>query len=108
MATWIKAACSVRITKATFDFGSSIWSVEGYLDFLGPKGCELIADDGKFFKHSWHCDSAARDVRKMIEEKVGADLFEQAEMWDTLSKSDKQLREEEIERKRRRAEGKSY
>jgi len=108
MATWIKAACSVRITKATFDFGESIWSVEGYLDFLGIKGCEMIADNGKFFKHSWFCDQAARDVRKMIEDKVGVDLFEQAEMWSTLSKSEQQIEEDEMERKRRRAEGKSY
>ncbi len=108
MSSWIKAACSVRITKATFDFGEKIWSVEGYLDFLGPKGMDLIADGGKFFKHSWYCDNNARTLREMIAEKVGADLFEQAEMWDTLSKSDQQIREDEMERKRLRAEGKSY
>lgn len=108
MPNWIKAACQARITKATFDFGEGKWYVEGYIDFLGPKGMELVADNGKFFKHSWLCDSSARSLREMIAEKVGADLNEQAEMWDTLSKSEKQLREDEIERQRRRAEGKGY
>jgi len=106
MATWIKAACSVRITKATFDFSESVWSVEGYIDLLGPKGMEMI--NTKFFTHSWFCDQAARNVRDMIQEKVGVDLYEQAEMWDTLSKSDKQLEEDEMERKRRKAEGRAY
>ena len=108
MATWIKAACSVRITTATFDFSNSIWSAEGYIDMLGPKGMDLIADNGKFFKHSWHCDNDARSLRDMIQERVGVDLYEQAEMWDTLSKSEKQIREDELERKRRRALGKLY
>ena len=102
MSTWIKAACSVRITTASFDFSKSVWSVEGYIDFLGPKGMELVADNGKFFKHSWFCDSNARSLRDMIQEKVGTDLFEQAEIWDTLSKSEQQLREDDMKRKRDR------
>lgn len=106
MSNWIKAACSVRITKASFDFSEGVWSVEGYLDMLGPKGMELI--NAKMFKHSWACDSDARELRKIIEDKVGVDLFAQAEMWDTLSKSEQQIREDELERKRRKEEGRSY
>ena len=100
MAGWFKAACQVRITKAVFDFSEGVWSVEGYLDMIGPKGSELISS--KMFKHSWHCDSDGRDIRKMVEDKVGVDLFAQSQMWDALSKSEQQFRNEDMRQEMKR------
>ena len=100
MAGWIKAACQVRITTAAFDFSKGVWSIEGYLDMLGPKGSELITS--KMFKHSWQCDSDGRDIRKMVEDKVGADLFAQEEMWSALSKTTQQFREEDMRQEMKR------
>jgi len=100
---WWKAACSIRITNADFDFEHQIWSVEGYLDMIGPSGSEMIAS--KMFKHTWSAGSEdQRLLRKIVEEHVGVDMWEQEQMWDSLTDSQKSWRKDEMDAQRKKRE----
>lgn len=100
---WWKAACSVRITNANFDFEHQTWSVEGYLDMIGPDGCELIVS--KMFKHTWEAlGDDYRLLRKIVEDKVGVDLWEQERMWNALSDNEKAVKTAEMKRLKERRE----
>jgi hypothetical protein len=73
----------IRLKKATFDFSTSMWEVEAYINFFGKKSNESITHNE--VKCSWICCGPEYAALKVIlEEKCGADLFGPEQTMATL------------------------
>jgi len=75
----------IRLKKATFDFSTSMWEIEAYVNFFGKKSNESVTANE--VRCSWFCDGPEYAALKVIlEEKCGADLFGPEQTMATLKK----------------------
>ncbi|OIO69612.1 MAG: hypothetical protein AUJ56_07300 [Zetaproteobacteria bacterium CG1_02_49_23] len=75
----------IRLKKATFDFSTSMWEIEAYVNFFGKKSNESVTAND--VRCSWFCGGPEYAALKVIlEEKCGADLFGPKQTLATLKK----------------------